>query len=59
LQDSPLRAPLQELSGRLNLRDLYQLYDLLLAARERLDSQINKQMMLEEILIHWSELNRS
>jgi len=41
------------------LRDLYQLYDLLLAARERLDSQINKQMMLEEILIHWSELNRS
>jgi len=59
LQDSSLRAPLQELSGRLNLRDLYQLYDLLLAARERLDSQINKQMMLEEILIHWSELNRS
>lgn len=56
---SPTLAPLQELSLRLNLKDLYRLYDLLLAARERQDSQINKQMMLEEILIQWSELNRS
>ncbi|MEC4747816.1 DNA polymerase III subunit delta' [Methylomicrobium sp. Wu6] len=59
LQESRLRSPLQELSGQLDLKKLYQLYDLLLAARERLDSQINKQMMLEEILIQWSELNRS
>jgi DNA polymerase-3 subunit delta' len=51
--------PLQELADRLDLRGLYRLYDLLLAARERLDSQINKQMMLEEILIQWAELNRS
>jgi DNA polymerase III subunit delta' len=57
--ESPFHASLQELSGRLDLKDLYQLYDLLLAARERLDSQLNKQMMLEEILIQWSELNRS
>ncbi|MDD1612753.1 MAG: DNA polymerase III subunit delta' [Methylococcaceae bacterium] len=59
LHESMLPVPLQELSGQLDLKGLYHLYDLLLAARERLDTQINKQMMLEEILIHWSELNRS
>lgn len=57
--ESQQLSHLQELSGRLDLKKLYQWYDLLLAARERLDSQINKQMMLEEILIQWSELNRS
>jgi DNA polymerase-3 subunit delta' len=56
---SSLHAALQELAGQLDLKDLYQLYDLLLAARGRLDSQINKQMMLEEILIQWAEINRS
>jgi DNA polymerase-3 subunit delta' len=59
LHSSSLHAALQELSKQLDLKNLYQLYDLLLAARERLDSQINKQMMLEEILIQWAELNRS
>jgi DNA polymerase-3 subunit delta' len=57
--DASLQASLQELAGQLDLRNLYQLYDLLLAALNRLDSQINKQLMLEEILIQWSELNRS
>lgn len=56
---SSLHAALQELAGQLDLKDLYQLYDLLLVARGRLDSQINKQMMLEEILIQWAEINRS
>jgi DNA polymerase-3 subunit delta' len=59
LPPSSAELSLQELSNRLDLKGLYQLYDLLLAARERLDSQINKQMMLEEILIQWAELNRS
>lgn len=59
LSDSSLQAPLQELCGQLDLKNLFQLYDVLLAARERIDTQINKQMMLEEILIQWSELNRS
>jgi DNA polymerase-3 subunit delta' len=59
LFNTSLQRPLQELSRPLDLKNLFQLYDLLLAARERIDSQINKQMMLEEILILWSEINRS
>lgn len=54
-----LGASLQELAGRLDLKSLYRLYDLVLASRRRLDTQINKQLMLEEILILWSQLNRS
>lgn len=54
-----LNGQLQELSQRLELKGLYKLYDLLLASRQRLDSQINKQLLFEEILIQWHELNRS
>jgi DNA polymerase-3 subunit delta' len=54
-----LIASLQELSRRLDLKGLYGLYDLLLTSRQWLDTQINKQLMLEEILILWSHLNRS
>ena len=56
--NSPYPNPLQELAAQLDLKSLYQLYDLLLASYERIDSQVNKQMMLEEILILWSESNR-
>lgn len=54
-----LRTSLQELAGRLDLKSLYRLYDLILASRRRLDTQVNKQLMLEELLILWSQLNRS
>jgi DNA polymerase-3 subunit delta' len=54
-----LSASLQELARRLDLKSLYRLYDLILASRRRLDTQINKQLILEEILILWSQLNRS
>lgn len=50
---------LQELTGQLDLKSLYKHYDLLLASRKRLDTQTNKQLMFEEILIQWSNLNRS
>jgi DNA polymerase-3 subunit delta' len=50
---------LQELSKRLELKGLYKLYDLLLLGRQRLDTQINRQLLFEEILIQWHELNRS
>lgn len=53
-----LSNQLQELTQQLELKGLYKLYDLLLAARERLDTQINKQLLFEEILIDWQELNR-
>lgn len=59
LYNPDLNRPLQELSERLELKELYKLYDLLLAGRQRLDTQINKQLLFEEILIQWHELNRS
>lgn len=59
LYNPDLRGQLQELSEQLELKGLYKLYDLLLAARQRLDTQINKQLLFEEILIQWHELNRS
>ncbi|MGR9051041.1 MAG: DNA polymerase III subunit delta' [Gammaproteobacteria bacterium] len=49
---------LQNQAQRLELKKLFGLYDLLLTSRERLDSQLNNQLIFEEILIHWSKLNR-
>jgi DNA polymerase III subunit delta' len=59
LYNSDLHTPLHDLTQHLTLKGLYQLYDLLLLSRQRLDSTINKQSLFEEILIQWSELNRS
>lgn len=59
LYNADLYASLQNLTQSLELKDLYQLHDLLLLSRVRLETQINKQSLLEEILILWSELNRS
>ncbi|WP_432744722.1 DNA polymerase III subunit delta' [Methylobacter sp. G7] len=59
LYNPDLNEPLQELSRRLDVKGLYKLYDLLLSDRQRLDTQINKQLLFEEILIQWHELNRS
>lgn len=59
LYNSDLHASLQDLTQQLPLKGLYQLYDLLLLSRGRLESTINKQSLFEEILIQWSELNRS
>ncbi len=59
LYNPDLNSPLKALSQQLELKGLYQLYDLLLLSRQRLDTPINKQLLLEEILIQWSELNRS
>ncbi len=59
LYNPDLNRQLQELTVRLELTGLYKLYDLLLASRQRLDTQINKQLLFEEILIQWHTLNRS
>jgi DNA polymerase III subunit delta' len=59
LYNPDLKRPLQELSQQVELKGLYKLYDLLLMSRQRLNTQINKHSMLEEILIKWSELNLS
>ena len=59
LYNPDLHATLQNLSQKLAVQDLYNLYDLLLLSRVRLETQINKQSLFEEILIQWSELHRS
>ncbi len=52
------KTPLQELAERLNLQELYQFYDLLLVSQKQLDSQLNRQLMIEKLLIEWSRLNK-
>jgi DNA polymerase-3 subunit delta' len=59
LYNPDLKKTLQELSRQLELKELYDLYDLMLVSRQRLNTQINKQALFEEILIKWSELNPS
>ena len=59
LYNPDLQQPLQELAQRLDLKGLYKLYDLLLASRQRLDTSVNKQLLFEELLIQWQQLNRS
>ncbi|MFZ2168717.1 MAG: DNA polymerase III subunit delta' [Methylococcaceae bacterium] len=58
LYNPDLKELLHELSQQLELKGLYKLYDLLLKCRQLLNTQINKHMMFEEILIKWSELNQ-
>ncbi len=57
LYHADLKNSLQELSLKLNLKSVYKYYDLLLASQQKLETQINKQLMFEEILIEWAKLN--
>lgn len=57
LYNPDLKEDLRELSQQLESRELYKLYDLILISRQRLNTQINKHTMFEEILIKWFELN--
>jgi len=59
LYNPDLKKHLQELSKQMELKELFKLYDLMLITRQRLNTQINKQTMYEEILIKWFELNLS
>ncbi len=52
------KTALQELTERLDLQELYQFYDLLLLSQKQLDSQLNRQLMIEQLLIEWSRLNK-
>lgn len=59
LYNPDLSVSLQSLAPRLELKKLFKLYDLLLIGRQRLDTQVNKQSLFEEILIQWYQLNES
>ncbi|RIZ66322.1 MAG: DNA polymerase III subunit delta' [Methylococcales bacterium] len=48
---------LQALVERIESKGLYELYDLLLIRQKLLDTTVNKQLLYEEILITWSDLN--
>lgn len=51
-----LLTDLQQLAERLDLKQLYKHYDFLLVSQQRLDTQINKQLLFEEVLIQCSKL---
>jgi len=54
--DNPdLRDGLQATAARLNLAALFRYLDLLNATRRQLGGQVNRQMVLEELLIRWSD----
>lgn len=55
--NSDLVSRLQELRKQLNLQKLFAYYTLLLAAKKKCHTTLNKQLQFEAILIEWSELN--
>lgn len=58
LVNTDLLKSLQELAEGLKLKGLFRLYDLLLNSQRRFQTQINKQLIYEEILIEWSNTRR-
>lgn len=50
--------PIQSLAQQLQLIKVYKLYDKLIYCRQQLDTQLNFQLMLDEVLIQWQALNR-
>lgn len=59
LYHADFKDELSQLAAQVNPLKLYKFYDLLLESRRRLETQINKQVLWEEILITWALLNRS
>jgi DNA polymerase-3 subunit delta' len=57
LHNPDMKKTLQALVKRLELKPLYAFYDSLLIARSQLSTPINKQLLLEQLLIRWSQLN--
>jgi DNA polymerase-3 subunit delta' len=57
LYNQDFATDLQEIAVKLDLKEMYKYYDFLLLSQQRLESQINKQLVFEEILIKWSKLN--
>ena len=56
--DNPdFKKPLQALAQRLELKAVFNYYDKLLTSRSLLATQVNKQLLLERLIIDWYELN--
>jgi DNA polymerase-3 subunit delta' len=58
LANPDLKNALQALAERLELKRLYRFYDNVLTTKSQLNTQLNKQLMVEQLLISWSQLNR-
>lgn len=56
LENPDVERSLQDLAQTLDLKKLFGFYDLLLRGKRQLSTTVNKQLMFEEILIHWSQL---
>lgn len=52
-----MKKTLHALAQRLELKQLYKFYDSLLLAQSQLTTQINKQLLIEQFLIDWMQLN--
>lgn len=59
VRNQDFKKPLQVLAKQLELKALYSFYDSLLKSKALLSSQVNKQLLIEQLLIRWSQLNRS
>lgn len=57
LYNTDLKKSLHELAERLELRGLYRFYDSLLQARWQATTQVNSQLLLERLMVEWSQLN--
>lgn len=57
LYNPDLSRDLQELAEKLDLKRLFSFYGLLLIDNKRIDTPLNKQLLFEELLIDWQQLN--
>lgn len=57
LANPDLKNSLQGFAERLELPGVYRFYDRVLTAKAQLATQLNQQLMLEQLLIDWSQLN--
>lgn len=56
LDNPDLKAGLQAMAEKLDLMTLYAFLDRLMVARRMLAGQVNRPLLMEELMIHWSRL---
>ena len=59
LLNPDLANDLKRLLAKLDLKALYAYYDKVLISRAQLSTQLNKQLLIESLLIDWSQLSQS
>jgi DNA polymerase-3 subunit delta' len=57
LHNVDLADNLKDMAIKLDLKDMYRYYDFLLSSQKRLETQLNKQLIFEEVLIRWLQIN--